>query len=191
MNDRIANPKSLGFGAFAIGAWMYSMVSAGWFAPSALGSETASSMTVFVTFALLVAALACFLRGETWHAVFFMFWSALWWGIQAGGGFAVAEMGTGYLGWYFLMIFLFSLFLWLAAGKSAAVGTPAGLVALGTAVAELGWGLNHLGLGDFLAPLAGYVGLATAVLAFWAAADDLKVLGGGGARREAVGGGDF
>lgn len=191
MNDRIANPKSLGFGAFAIGAWMYSMVSAGWFAPSVLGSETAASMAVFVTFALLVAALACFLRGETWHAVFFMFWSAVWWGIQGGGGFAVAELGTGYLGWYFLMIFLFSLLLWLAAKKSAAVGTPAALVALGTAVAELAWGLNYLGLGDFLLPIAGYVGLVTAILAFWAAADDLEVLGGAPRRQAGGAGGEF
>lgn len=29
MEGRVANPRALGFGAFAIGAWMYSMIDAG------------------------------------------------------------------------------------------------------------------------------------------------------------------
>lgn len=174
MNGRIANPKALGFGAIAITAWTYSLVHAGWLMPSALGSGSAHDVAVFATFALLVAALAAFLREETWYAVFFMFGSAFWWAIQTAGGDVQAQ---AFQGWYYLTAAVFLGLVWLGAVQSREVEGDAGLVALGLALVLLGLSLTDLGLPAFFNVLAGYVGLATALLSFWVAARELTAGG--------------
>lgn len=170
MNGRIADPRALGFGAIAITGWTYSMVHAGWLMPGALGSGAAHGVAVFATFAFLVAALAAFLRGETWHAVFFMFLSAFWWAVQTPGGEGQAQ---AFQGWYYLTAAVFLGLLWLGALQSTEVEADASLVALGIGIVLLGLGLADLGLPAFFDLVAGYVGLATALLSFWVAAREL------------------
>lgn len=168
MEGRAANPRALGFGAFAIGAWMYSMIDAGWFEMSTYASGTSQSVAVFAMIALLVAAIAAFLRDEAWHALFFAFWAALFWGFSG-----VLDMGPGdstYGGWHSLMIAVFSLLLWLSAGKSD-VALPDTLVAAGVTVTFAAWGLAGLLGVDLLNVAGGYVGLLTALASFWATAD--------------------
>lgn len=170
MEGRVANPRALGFGALAIGAWMYSMIDAGWFELSTYASGTSQSVAVFAMIALLVAALAAFLRDETWHALFFAFWAALFWGFSG-----VLETGPGdmaYGGWHSLMIAVFSLLLWLSAGRSD-VAQPDRLVAGGVTVAFLCFGIGGLLGVDFLGMAGGYVGLLTALISFWATYDAL------------------
>lgn len=180
MEVRIADPKALGYGAFAIGYWMYAVAYAGLYPMSVLGSGTAYSVAVFSTVALLVVALASFLRDDTWHAVFFMFWAALWWGLKSQTGMEAAAAPESYGGWHELTIALFSLFLWMGAARSDEVGQPGTLVALGVLVTFVCFALQGLGLGDLFGTVGGYAGLITALLAFWAAADALGALGVGG-----------
>lgn len=185
MNGTVANPKGLGFGAIAISGWTYSMVHAGWFSPAALGSGAAHSVAVFATYALLVAALASFLREEPWHAVFFMTLSAFWWGVQNAGGGGQSE---AFGGWYYLAVAVFVGLLWMGSLRSREVGDGAGLVALGVALAVLGLSLADLGLGGFFEVIGGYVGLVTALVAFWVAASEIGVAAAS-APEEAAGGG--
>lgn len=179
MDGRIANPKALGFGALAITGWTYSMAHAGWLMPATLGSGAAHDVAVFATFALLVAALAAFLRGETWHAVFFMFLSAFWWAVQATGGEGQAQALQG---WYYLASAVFLAVLGAGGLQSAEVGTDASLVALGVAFVLIGLGLADLGLPTMFTLIGGYAGLATALLSFWVAARELMTAEAGASR---------
>ncbi|MEJ2216015.1 MAG: GPR1/FUN34/YaaH family transporter [Gemmatimonadota bacterium] len=184
MGDRVADPKALGFGAFAMMAWVYSMQHAGWYANGSYAA-TLHGAAAFATVALLIAALASFLRGETWHAVFFMFWSALLMGYRAGPA-GVDAVG----GWYLLTIALVSFFLFLRALKDG-LGVPVVLLAIGVALSFLLYALGSWLGGVFWVVVGGYVGLLTALATFWAAASALGIIGGGagGASSGAVGGG--
>lgn len=189
MNGRVASGKALGFAAFAVGGWMYSVVTAGWYGMEALGSPVWSSVTLFATVALVLAALAAFLRGDGWHAAFFGFWAAVFWGAQAG---SQADAPGAFGAWYFLGIALFSLLLWLGSLKASGTSSRAGLVALGVGLAFVGWALHAWGLGTVFAAIGGYVGMITAVVSFWVAADELDAfagMGGGGSGAPAEGGG--
>lgn len=135
---------------------------------STYASGTSQSVAVFAMIALLVAAIAAFLRDEAWHALFFAFWAALFWGFSG-----VLEMGASdpmYGGWHSLMIAVFSLLLWLSAGKSD-VALPDTLVAAGVTLAFALFALAGLLGVDLLEVAGGYVGLLTALASFWATAD--------------------
>lgn len=176
MKDRIADPRALGFAAFAILAWMYSMITAGWFG----GASVIGSMTGVATFAwlaLLVAGFAAFLRGDSWHATFFMLWSALIWGFRVAlqhGGMANA---AGYGGWYNIAIAVVSFFLFLAALR-AAVGIAVVLVSAGFTLTFVFSALGHWFGGSFWIVIAGYLGLLTGLASFWAMA--VALVGPGG-----------
>ena len=175
MGDRIANPKALGFAAFGIIAWMYSMLYAGWYAPDSTGTFL-HQVASFAAIAMLIAALAAFLRNETWYAVFFMFWAAVIWGYRTGLGMGAVNLNA-YGGWYGILIALVSLFLLLAAVRVAA-GVPVVLLNLGNALAWISWALaGWLGT-RFWAVLGGYIGLVTALAAFWAAWVAFGAMGG-------------
>lgn len=177
MGDRVASAKALGFGAFGIVAWMYSMFDTGWFTPEQAGG-VAAGVGIFASTALLVAALASFLRGETWHAVFFMLWSAFVHGygatMQAG-----AAGPSPYEGWYSALIALISLMLFMAAQRMGA-GMPVVLLSLGATLAFVGFALaGWLGGGIWLM-LGGYLGLATGLAALWATYAEMGSIGAGG-----------
>lgn len=184
MNDRIADPRALGFGVLGIAFWMHAMAYAGWFPMAATGSGSGMSAAVLATFALLVAAIASFLKGQTWHATFFMFWSALFWGLKSGGG---GEAASAYTGWYFAAITLFGLLIWIRAMGDQEVGTPAVLTSLGIVVGFLAFALAGWGVAGFFWVIGGYVGLITALLAFWAAADAMGTGGVGSETETATG----
>lgn len=169
----IANPKALGFGALAIAFWVYGMIWAGFF-PEGFGTDVALDAAILSTYALLVAALVAFLRGETWHAVFFMFWAAYGWSVTVQTGDA---SGDAFRGWYNLTIVVFNLLLAWGAVTNQETGTTRALVALGVALWFLCGVLSSWGLPQFLAVIGGYIGLLTAVLAFWIVATEVGVAG--------------
>jgi succinate-acetate transporter protein len=179
MGDRVADPKALGFAAFATMAWMYSMVGAGWVSASSAVAVLHQAAT-FSMLALLVAALAAFLRGEAWHAFFFMFWSALILGYRGVLATMAAMASPGAAnGWYSLIIAVVSFFLFLAAMR-AAVGPPVVLLALAVTLAFLSQALGYWFGGGFWAVLGGYLGLVSGLAGFWAMIVEAGNIGGSG-----------
>jgi succinate-acetate transporter protein len=176
MGDRIADPKALGFAAFGTMAWMYSMLGAGWVTVAGSGAVLHQAAT-FSMLALLIAALAAVLRGEAWHAFFFMLWSALILGYRGSlAGMATPGAADG---WYALIIAVVSFFLFLAAMR-AAVGMPVVILALAVTLAFLSQALGYWLGGGFWTVLGGYLGLVTGLASFWAMIVAAGSIGGGG-----------
>jgi succinate-acetate transporter protein len=175
MGDRIANPKALGFSAFAIVAWMYSLANAGLSTPAA-GGTTMTEFTTFALFALFIVALASFLRNETWYAVFFMFWAAFLWGLHASMG-AGTMSPSAFSGWYEITVAIISLFLLLAAMRIAA-GPAVTLLNLGITLVFVCFALGNWLGGHFWVVIAGYLGLITGLAALWAAWNEFAAIGG-------------
>lgn len=167
---QIANPKALGYGVFAILAWTYGMIYAGWF-PEATGTETALDTAILGTYALLVAAIASFLRGESWDAVFFMFWSGLAWGLKIQTGDTGPE---AFLGWSFLTIAVFHFLLAQGAFQRLERSVDRTLVAFGEGLAFLSFALAGWGISNVFWLVGGYVALLTALVAFWITAKEIR-----------------
>ncbi len=173
MSDRVADPKGLGFAAFGFAAWMFSMANAGWYS----GADVGTMLTVvagFSSIALLIAALASFLRGESWYAVFFMFWTAYMWGYKAVLGSAMGASGFG--AWFDISVALVSLLLLMGALRISA-GMPVVLLSLAVVLSFLTSALGGWMGGGFLITLSSYLGLAAGLAAFWATAVEIGRIG--------------
>jgi succinate-acetate transporter protein len=182
MEVRIANARALGFASFAAGTWMYSMALAGWFPDTVLDSPTMASVVAAVALGLFIAGLASFLRNDHWAAFFFTWWAVLWWGIHVGAGVMGEESNT-YAGWYFATIAVVNVILFLAAMRDPEA-LPVRLVSLAIAVGFVSWAVGAWEEWAFFVALAGYIGLVTALAAYWAAAREALTgeIGGGGAK---------
>lgn len=157
MNGKVASSKALGFGVFAIGAWLFCMNLAG-FMSVAYGTPL-RAVAMIAMLGLLVAAIAAFLRGEVWLAFFFMLWSAVSWG--TGGG--------AMSGWLWLALALVNLYLWMAARRGAQE-TAVAAVAFLVGIAALGEGLRGVAGLNLAGQIGSYFGLASAAFAFYVSA---------------------
>lgn len=157
MNGKLADPKALGFGVFATGAWLFSMSMAG-FMPVVYGTPL-QGVTLFVGIGLLVAGVAAFLHSDSWLGFFFILWAAVAWGL-----------GTSLtVGWFWLALALMNLYLSMAASRSD-VEPAIGLVAFLVGIDALGQGLfGVVGL-TWAAIIGSYFGLAAAAAAFYVSA---------------------
>lgn len=173
MGERLANPKTLGFSAFAIITWMFSMLDAHWYGTASTGA-TIHEVASLSAIALLIAALVAFLRGDGWNATFFMFWTAVVWGYRTG---LQAGMGppTAFAGWFDITIALVSLFLFFGALRLTA-GVPVVLTTFFVTLAFIFWAVEPWTGARWLTIVGGYAGLLTGLCAFWAAASGVTRL---------------
>jgi succinate-acetate transporter protein len=166
MEQRIANPRVLGFLTLAAAGWVWSMPEAGWAPQNALGGPVPDQAAVLAMLAMLIAAIISFVRGDAWYGVFFMFWSAMWWSLHAVHG-AAAGGPSAYAGWFDAALALASAILWVGAMRSR-LPAPVMLVSLGVTILFIGFTLGNW-IGVVFVVIAGYVGLISALAAFWAA----------------------
>ncbi len=158
----IAGSRALGFGVFAVAAWLLSMLAAGFVSTAGGfggGASPVAALGVFAGVGLLVAGVAAFLRREGWLGFFFIFWAAAAWAFGS-------MMASGWL--WFALAFV-NLYLWLAAsraGQEAAIGAVAFLIGIDA----VGQGLHGvLGL-NLAGQIGAYFGLAAALMAFYVSA---------------------
>jgi hypothetical protein len=157
----VGSSKALGFGVFAVAAWLLSMMMAGFMPAAGAGAGVAPvvALGIFAGVGLLVAGIASFLRGETWLGFFFIFWAAIAW---AFGGGATS-------GWLWMAIALVNFYLWLAASRSG-LETSVSFIAFLIGLDAFGQGLHGV-VGLFWAGQIGaYIGLAAALVAFYLSA---------------------
>ena len=162
-----ANPAPLGLFGFAVTTWMLSMFNVGWF-----GIDTfplmMSTAFAFGGAAQFIAGLLEYPRGNTFGFVAFCSYGCFWFAFAT---FLMVFGGKGpltYLGAWLVVWAVFTLALWVASLKLP--GKVLQLVLLTLWIAFLLLGLSHLLKMDILHTTGGYVGMLTALLAFYLAA---------------------
>lgn len=175
----IADPAPLGLAAFALTTLVLSAINAGWISavaePAVLGLAIAYGGTT-----QLLAGMWAFRRGNTFAATAFSsygaFWLSFWLIVQFFAPKIVSAPGGGVgalnsvLGLYLFMWGVFTAYMFIASLAGArAVQVVFLLLAVTFFVLAFGKWENSVGLGH----LGGYLGVATAVAAFYTSFADV------------------
>ena len=164
-----ANPAPLGLAGFALTTWMLSMVNAGWYDPGAVPLVLASAFAFGGT-AQFCAGLLEFPRGNTFGFVAFCAYGAFWWSFALFVEFFAGKVPPDFVGWWLIMWGVFTFYMWIGTFRA---NRAVQLIFLALWVTFV-----LLGVGDWtgsavLHKLGGYLGLVTAVLAFYLSAADV------------------
>ena len=169
MNGKLANPAPLGLAGFAFTTWMLSMMNAGWFDAKSMGMVIALAMAYGGT-AQLVAGILEFPRGNTFGTVAFFSYGAFWWSFALFVFFFGTGVPGAFVGWYLFVWGVFTFYMWIASMRA---NTALNLVFLALWITFVLLALGEWGLGAFFHTLGGYVGLVTAILAFYLSAAEV------------------
>ena len=168
---KFANPAPLGLFGFAVTTMMLSLFNVKWFGPVEAFPLLMCTAFAFGGTAQFLAGLMEYPRGNTFGTVAFCSYGSFWWafGLYISGAFGKVALGP--LGAWLVIWGVFTFVLWLATLKT---GTRAlQLVFLTLWVAFLLLGLSHLLNMDILHDIGGWIGMACAVLAFYAASAEV------------------
>ncbi len=166
---KYANPAPLGLTGFALTTWMLSMVNAGWYTGAGVPLVLATAFAFGGT-AQFFAGLMEMPRGNTFGFVAFCSYGAFWWAFALFVEFFATKVPGQFVAWWLLMWGVFTFYMWI------------GTLALNRAVQSIFLALwitfFLLAAGDFIGSAAlhhagGYVGLITAILAFYLAAAEV------------------
>lgn len=168
MEGKLANPAPLGLAGFAFTTWMLSMVNAGWYPAASVGLVLALAMAYGGT-AQLVAGVMEYKKGNTFGTVAFFSYGAFWWSFALFAHFFAAGVPAAFVGWYLFVWGIFTFYMWIATFRAnmalqlvfLALWITFILLAIGN------WGMSSIGT------LGGYVGLVTAILAFYLSAAEV------------------
>jgi len=166
---KYANPAPLGLTGFALTTWMLSMVNTGWYTGAGVPLVLASAFAYGGT-AQFAAGLMEMPRGNTFGFVAFCSYGAFWWTFALFVQFFAAKVPADFVGWWLIMWGVFTFYMWIG---SLALNRALMLIFLALWITFF-----LLGFGDLLGmpqlhPLGGYMGLVTAVLAFYLAAAEI------------------
>ena len=169
MNIKTPNPASLGLAGFALTTWLLSMINAGWFSGNAMGMVLAVAFAYGGT-AQALAGLMEIPRGNTFGATAFLSYGAFWWSLALFVLFLHGTVPAAFIGWYLFLWGVFTLYMWVATWRAARVlqlgCRSLWITCFVLAVSEwtgLEW-LHHAG---------GYLGMLTALLAFYLSAAEI------------------
>ena len=170
-----ANPAPLGLAAFALTTFVLSALNAGWYTLGAKDAPAVIGLALFYGgLAQLLAGMWEFRAGNTFGAAAFSsygaFWLALGWGLQNGQ----IRLGTPEIGFYMLAWGIFT-FLWLLGtlrtnGALISVFLFLTLTFFALAIANFSGGATWT-------QIAGYLGVITAILAWYTAASGMLAAG--------------
>jgi succinate-acetate transporter protein len=166
---KLANPAPLGLSGFALTTWMLSMVNAGWFAGTSVPMVLASAFAFGGT-AQFAAGLMEMPRGNTFGFVAFCGYGAFWWTFALFVQFFATTVPAGFVGWWLVMWGVFTFYMWIA---SLALNRAVQSVFLALWITFFLLGVADLFGIPVLKVLGGYMGLLTAVLAFYLAAAEV------------------
>ncbi|HEY1610691.1 MAG TPA: acetate uptake transporter [Paraburkholderia sp.] len=163
------NPAPLGLAGFALTTWLLSMINAGWFSGDALNLVLACAFAYGGT-AQMIAGIMELPRGNTFGATAFISYGAFWWSFALFVVFLHDKVPAAFVGWYLFLWGVFTFYMWIGTFRS-----PKALQAIFLAL----WiTFFLLAAGDWTGSAAlhvagGYVGLVTAVLAFYLSAAEI------------------
>jgi succinate-acetate transporter protein len=167
---KLANPAPLGLTGFALTTWMLSLVNAGYYSGTSVPLVLATAFAFGGT-AQFFAGLMEMPRGNTFGFVAFCSYGAFWWTFALFVEFfGPANVPAGFVGW------------WLAAWGMFSLAMFIGSLALNRALQAIFFvlvvtffllaGADLFGI-PALKMAGGYMGLLTALLAFYLAAAEI------------------
>lgn len=166
---KLANPAPLGLVGFALTTWMLSMVNAGWYTGASVPMVLALAFAFGGT-AQFCAGLLEFPRGNTFGFVAFCGYGAFWWSFALFVKFFAPGVPPTFVGWYLFMWGVFTFYMWIGTLRLNRAVQLVFLTLWITFVA--------LAVGDWTGSAAfhiagGYLGLLTAVFAFYLSAAEV------------------
>jgi uncharacterized protein len=166
---RFANPAPLGLAGFALTTWLLSMINAGWFNADGMNMVLAVAMAYGGT-AQIIAGVMEAPRGNTFGATAFVSYGAFWWSFALFVLFLHDKVPGAFVGWYLFMWGLFTFYMWIGSLR-APRALQLVFLALWITFFLLAAG-EWTGMGA-LHVAGGYVGLITALLAFYLSAAEV------------------
>ena len=163
------NPAPLGLAGFALTTWLLSMINAGWYSGDALNLVLACALAYGGT-AQLIAGVMELPRGNTFGATAFISYGAFWWSFALFVLFLHDQVPATFVGWYLFLWGVFTFYMWIGTFRSPKV-LQAIFLALWITFFLLAAG-DWTGSG-LLRMMGGYMGLVTAVLAFYLSAAEI------------------
>ncbi|MDA8345228.1 MAG: acetate uptake transporter [Thermaerobacter sp.] len=160
-----ANPAPLGLAGFAFTTWMLSMINAGWYPAAGMGIVLALALA-YGGLAQLVAGVLEYPRGNTFGTVAFFSYGAFWISFALFVQFFSKDVPGVMVAWYLLVWGVFTFYMWLATFRGERILM---YVFLALWVTYVLLAIGNFGVGGFV-QIGGYVGLITAILAFYASA---------------------
>ncbi len=168
MTWKVANPGPLGLAGFAFTTWMLSMINAGWFNAHSMGMVIALAMAYGGT-AQMVAGVLEYPRGNTFGTVAFFSYGAFWWSFALFAHYFGSAVPSAFVGWYLFMWGVFTFYMWVATFRiNRALQLVFLFLWLTFIVLAIGTWTN-----SGITMAGGYLGLITALLAFYASAADM------------------
>ncbi|MEJ2480366.1 MAG: acetate uptake transporter [Acidihalobacter sp.] len=165
---KLANPAPLGLAGFAFTTWMLSMHNAGWFTGDAVPLVLALAYAYGGSMQIL-AGIMEFPRGNTFGFVAFSSYGAFWWSFALFVQFFADKVPGAFVGWYLFVWGVFTFYMWIATFR-ANRAVQLVFLALWITFVLLAFGIWFA---PILGKLGGYVGLVTAVLAFYLSAAEV------------------
>jgi uncharacterized protein len=166
---RFSNPAPLGLAGFALTTWLLSMINAGWFTGDSMNLVLAVALAYGGT-AQMIAGVMELPRGNTFGATAFVSYGAFWWSFALFVLFLHDKVPAAFVGWYLFMWGVFTFYMWLGTLR-AAVALQLIFLALWITFFLLA-ASEWTGMGG-LHKAGGYVGLLTALFAFYLSAAEI------------------
>ncbi len=166
----IADPAPLGLAAFALTTFVLSLFNAG--LVNAAGEPVVFSLALFYGgLAQFAAGMWEFRNRNTFGATAFTSYGAFWlafWGFEQfyAGKIPEAQLGAA-VGWFLIAWGIFTAYMWVGSFK---VNTAVMVVFLLLTLTYFLLGIGELSGASGIATIGGYVGIATAIAAWYASA---------------------
>lgn len=166
---KLANPAPLGLAGFAFTTWMLSMVNAGWYSGGAVPMVLALAFAYGGSCQLLAGILE-FPRGNTFGTVAFSSYGAFWWSFALFVLFFSNKVPGSFVAWYLFVWGVFTFYMWLATFRT---NMALQLVFLALWVTFVLLAVGHWAHAGIIVIAGGYVGLLTAIFAFYLSAAEV------------------
>lgn len=167
--DGLANPAPLGLCGFALTTWLLSLINGGIFDAQNVGVVLGMAFAFGGT-AQMIAGMFEYKKGNTFGFTAFISYGAFWWSWALMTVFFKGNAEASFIGWYLAVwgVFTFMMFLGTLA-KAKALRAIFFFLTLTFFALAIGDGTgNHA-----IVNLGGYLGLITALCAFYLAAADI------------------
>jgi succinate-acetate transporter protein len=163
---KLGNPAAMGLAGFGMTTWLSSIINAGWFPGDATGLVVASAL-IYGGGAQVIAGVLEFIKGNTFGGTASLSYGSYWLSYAIFVQFLHANVPSSFVGWYFFLWGVFTLYMWVASLRSPRASQVVFLLL---------WIVYFLLAGSewtasvALRTLAGYVGLLNAVSALYLSA---------------------